>query len=224
MYVCMYLYYVCMYVCIIVYVYICMYNIIIYIVIHLGIECLGQLTSSYHNEIPLSQTHNDVYILMIQLLLIPDYQLVITSLDALYNLSFYGGKIGESILHVKHSVDIIIGLLSLNAEHFNNPEVSLKLIHPNGREEDLSLTNQISESVISETETVKNVTKMSPKITSSSTNEIQSSSTNEIQSSLPNEIQSSSTNQIQSSSANEIQSLNHSQAQFDSKLSFGIQW
>ena len=69
-------------------------------------------------------------------MLAPDYRLVLTCLDALYNLSFFGGKIGEAILQTSNCIDILLQLLTMKAEDLGLQFLEgLSLVHPNGRTE-----------------------------------------------------------------------------------------
>lgn len=93
--------------------------------------------------------HFDIIQRIIQLLLVPDYQVIQTCLDALYSLSLYGGRIGEMILRVDHCVTILIGLVTVKVEDLCLESLNdLLLVHPNGKKEQLltsvSSTNQTS--------------------------------------------------------------------------------
>ena len=71
-------------------------------------------------------------------MLAPDYQLVLTCLDALYNLSFFGGKIGEAILRTSNCIDILLQLLTLKVEDVGLQFLEgLSLVHPNGQTESI---------------------------------------------------------------------------------------
>ena len=89
-----------------------------------GLEVLGELAWCLANEASLSETPPAVYRQMFQVLLLPDCELVISSLDALYNLSFYGSDIAEDILDVANALEILTCLLTLRVESFGMDELA----------------------------------------------------------------------------------------------------
>ena len=118
-----------------------------------GMETIGQLAWCLHNESALSRTPPDVYQRMVQLLLVLDCQLILTSLDALYNLSFYGEQVARAILDVAHSVETLVHLLTVTVEDMGASAVEgLSLVHVNGQVEPLVKENK---SVSSESDTSK---------------------------------------------------------------------
>ena len=65
-------------------------------------------------------------------MLLADCELVIASLETLYNLSFYGAEIAESILQVDNSIEILAHLLTTKVEDFNREALErMRLIMPN---------------------------------------------------------------------------------------------
>ena len=96
-----------------------------------GLEALGELAWCLGNETPLSTTPTEIYEKMFQMLLVADFELVIASLEALYNLSFYGGDISESMVAVSRSVEVLMYLLTVQAESFGDDALArIKLITP----------------------------------------------------------------------------------------------
>ena len=83
-----------------------------------GLEILGELAWCLSNEALLATTPADVYHQIIQLLLIADCELVISSLETLYHLSFYGADIAEDIVTVSNSIEILMHLLTVRVESF----------------------------------------------------------------------------------------------------------
>ena len=80
------------------------------------------------------------------MLILPDCELVIASLEALYNLSFYGADIAETIVQVDNSIEILVHLLTLKVESFGEEVLKrTMLVVPNPQLLQLSslLTNQI---------------------------------------------------------------------------------
>lgn len=103
-----------------------------------GMESIGQLAWCLHNESALSRTPPDVYQRMVQLLLVLDCQLIVTSLDTLYNLSFYGEHVARAILEVTHSVETLVHLLTVTIEDLGTSAVEgLSLVHVSGQVEPL---------------------------------------------------------------------------------------
>ena len=110
-------------------------------------EILSGLAWCLQNESSLSMIHDDVIKRMFQLLLVPDYQILQTCLDALYNLSFYGGRIVEMILSTEYCISILTRLITVKVEDLDTWSLrNLLLIHPSGKTEPLlenvSATNQ----------------------------------------------------------------------------------
>ena len=80
------------------------------------------------------------------MLILPDCELVIASLEALYNLSFYGADIAESIVQVDNSIETLVHLLTLKVESFGEEVLErTMLVVPSPQLSQLSslLTNQI---------------------------------------------------------------------------------
>ena len=102
-----------------------------------GLEALGGLAWCFHNESPLSTTTPcEIYQRMVDLLLVADCQLILMSLDSLYNLSFFGRKIGAAILTARHCVEILLFLLKFNADQLSAAAIEgLVLVLPNGKTE-----------------------------------------------------------------------------------------
>ena len=133
-----------------------------------GLEVLGELAWCLHNEPSLNCTPMDVYYRIFHMLILPDCELVIASLEALYNLSFYGADIAESIVHVNNSIEVLVHLLTLKAESFGEEVLKqTMLVVPNPQLSQLSslLTNQIQAR-----------TNLNSGITSSTTNQNSASS------------------------------------------------
>lgn len=72
------------------------------------------------NELILSETPQEVYNRLFELLLLSDVHLVLTTIDTLYNLSFYGGEIASNIAAVDKCFEILIDLLGLKIESFGS--------------------------------------------------------------------------------------------------------
>ena len=80
------------------------------------------------------------------MLILPDCELVIASLETLYNLSFYGADIAESIVQVDNSIETLVHLLTLKVESFGEEVLEqTMLVVPSPQLSQLSslLTNQI---------------------------------------------------------------------------------
>ena len=111
-----------------------------------GLEVLGELAWCLHNEPSLNCTPMEVYHRIFNMLILPDCELVVASLEALYNLSFYGADIAESIVQVNNSIEILVHLLTLKVESFGAEVLErTMLVVPNPQLSQLSslLTNQI---------------------------------------------------------------------------------
>ena len=124
---------------------------------------LGELAWCLHNEPSLNCTPTEVYHRMFCMLILPDCELVIAALEALYNLSFYGADIAESIVQVNNSIEVLVHLLTLKVESFGEEVLEqTMLVVPNPQLSQLStiLTNQIQAR-----------TNLSSGITSSTTNQ-----------------------------------------------------
>ena len=107
---------------------------------------LGELAWCLHNEPSLNCTPTEVYRRIFRMLILPDCELVIASLEALYNLSFYGADIAETIVQVDNSIEILVHLLTLKVESFGEEVLErTMLVVPNPQLSQLSslLTNQI---------------------------------------------------------------------------------
>ena len=108
-----------------------------------GLEALGGLAWCSHNEAPIaSTTPHEIYHRMVELLLVADCQLILMSLDSMYNLTFYGKEIGREVLVASHSVDVLLTLLRFRVEQL--PAVAVEgvvLVHPNGRMEVPSISS-----------------------------------------------------------------------------------
>lgn len=93
---------------------------------------LGELAWCLHNEPSLKCTPEGVYQQVFHMMLLADCELVIASLETLYNLSFYGAEIAESILQVDNSIEILAHLLTTKVEDFNREALErMRLIMPN---------------------------------------------------------------------------------------------
>ena len=117
-----------------------------YSVLPSGLEVLGELAWCLHNEPSLNSTPMEVYHRMFHMLILPDCELVVASLEALYNLSFYGADIADSIVQVNNSIEVLVHLLTLKVESFGEEVLEqTMLVVPNPQLSQLSslLTNQI---------------------------------------------------------------------------------
>lgn len=93
---------------------------------------LGELAWCLHNEPSLKCTPEGMYQQVFHMMLLADCELVIASLETLYNLSFYGAEIAESILQVDNSIEILAHLLTAKVEDFNREALErMRLIMPN---------------------------------------------------------------------------------------------
>lgn len=109
-----------------------------------GLEALGGLAWCFHNESPLSATTpREIYQRMVDLLLVADCQLILMSLDSLYNLSFFGREIGAAILTARHCVEILLFLLKFNADQLSAAAIEgVVLVFPNGKTEKPTLATK----------------------------------------------------------------------------------
>lgn len=105
---------------------------------------MGELSCCVYNKNPLSHVPHEVLHVMIQYSLLPDYLLVQTSLDTLYYLSFYGGRIGEMILTTDHCISTLLNLLTLNV-HEDDGLGNLLVVYPDGKQVSAVIANQPKE-------------------------------------------------------------------------------
>ena len=77
---------------------------------------------------------------MLQCLLLPDVQLVLTCLDALYCLTFYGRIIGEKIINCNNCISILIRMIAFRFDSTSNIVQGISLIHTDGNEEIVTTT------------------------------------------------------------------------------------
>ena len=112
-----------------------------------GLEALGGLAWCFHNESPLSATTpREIYQRMVDLLLVADCQLVLMSLDSLYNLSFLGREIGAAILTTRHCVEVLLFLLKFNVDQLPAAAIEgVVLVFPNGKTEVPTLSTKVDQ-------------------------------------------------------------------------------
>ena len=100
-----------------------------------GLRVLGELAWCLHNEPSLKCTPEGVYQQVFHMLLLADCELVIASLETLYNLSFYGAEIAENIVQVDNSIGVLTSLLTTKVEDFNREALErMRLVVPNPKQ------------------------------------------------------------------------------------------
>jgi len=90
-----------------------------------GFSILAKLSGQQENEDVLSEAiSQDVYEELIKCLTIPDIQLILNALDALYFLSDLGEATATAVVMVNKSIDILVCLTTVHAESYGNRAIS----------------------------------------------------------------------------------------------------
>ena len=129
----------------------------IYLTLLSAVECLGLLGYSPLNAPALFDLHPDVFLRILQCLLLPDVQMIVACLDALYCLSFLGGTVGEMIVQSDHCISILLNMLTFKCEGFRNAVEGLYLIHPDDRKEPVLATPTEKKTVSNDSKDTKPV-------------------------------------------------------------------
>ncbi|ESP04652.1 hypothetical protein LOTGIDRAFT_237297 [Lottia gigantea] len=91
----------------------------------LGKLCQVEANESYITETLLSKTYDDVF----RLLTVHDIQLIVHTLEALYQLSELGETTTNKIVQVRNAVDILIDLITVEAQSYGpNSLVGIKVV------------------------------------------------------------------------------------------------
>ncbi|KAL8588465.1 hypothetical protein ACOMHN_054044 [Nucella lapillus] len=88
-----------------------------------GLEVLSKLCKVKDNEAVLNKSLEEgTYCRLVQLLLVHDVQVVIQSLEALYQLSAVGESTATKIAHVRCAVDILVSMVTVDVQSSYGPE------------------------------------------------------------------------------------------------------
>lgn len=90
-----------------------------------AMDVLGKLcTLEGNDEVIETGLEPEAYQSLIQVLIVSDVQLVLSSLESLYNLSGVGQVTSDHIAEVHHSIDILVCLVTMDAESFGPEALS----------------------------------------------------------------------------------------------------
>ncbi|XP_025097147.1 AT-rich interactive domain-containing protein 2-like isoform X2 [Pomacea canaliculata] len=95
-----------------------------------SLEIVSKLCQLEKNESIMSEELGDeIYERMVQLLTVHDIQLIVHTLEALYQLSELGQATTDMIAQVKHAVDLLVNLITVEAQSYGpNSLVGIKVV------------------------------------------------------------------------------------------------
>ncbi|KAL8617896.1 hypothetical protein ACOMHN_016552 [Nucella lapillus] len=95
-----------------------------------ALEMVSKLCQLEKNEVVLSEgLEGEMYVRMVQLLTVHDIQLIVHTLEALYQLSELGETSTDRIAHVKQAVDMLVNLITVEAQSYGpNSLMGIKVV------------------------------------------------------------------------------------------------
>ncbi len=151
---------------------------------------------------------SDVYLRIIQCLLLPDIQLINTCLESLYCLTFYGKVIGQRIIDCNNCISILVSMVTFEFNSSANVIDGLTLLHFDGTKEIVTMATNDKQQDRQKSSTPQRDASVSPPITM----------TTSATTTTPLRQEKPAKNPIQLSSWFPTTKMD------DSKMTFGKQW